>query len=41
MNFVALIATFWNVESPAWLVSVGEIEKAKKNILYIAKFNGI
>ena len=41
LNFVALIATFWNVESPAWLVSVGETEKAKKNILYIAKFNGI
>ena len=41
LNLAALIASFWNVESPAWLASVGEEEKAKRNIQYIAMFNGV
>ena len=41
LNLFSLIASFWNVESPAWLVSVGEIEKAIKHVKYIGKFNGV
>ena len=41
LNIISLIASFWNVESPAWLLSVGEVEKAKKNIMYMAKWNGV
>jgi len=36
-----MIGNFWNVETPAWLVSVGEVDRAKKNIMYIAKWNGV
>ena len=41
LNVFSLIASFWNVESPAWLLSVGETEKAKKSFMFIAKFNGV
>ena len=41
INVFVIIASCWNVESPAWLASVGEIDKAKRNILWIAKFNGV
>ena len=32
--------TFWIVESPVWLVSVGRKEEAMKNLRFIAKMNG-
>ena len=41
LNVISLIANFWNVETPAWLLSVGEVEQAKKNLAYIAKWNGV
>ena len=41
LNVVSFIANLWNVETPAWLLSVGEVEKAKKNLAYIAKWNGV
>ena len=40
LNIAAFIMTFWIVESPAWLVSVGRKEEAIKNLKYIAKMNG-
>ena len=40
LNIAAFIMTFWIVESPAWLVSVGRKEEAIKNLKYIAKING-
>ena len=40
-NVVSFIANLWNVETPAWLLSVGEIERAKKSLAYIAKWNGV
>ena len=40
LNIVAFIMTFWIVESPAWLVSVGRKAEAIKNLSYIAKING-
>ena len=41
MNVIVVIASYWNVESPSWLASVGQTEMAKRNILWIAKFNGV
>ena len=41
LNVVSFIANLWNVETPAWLLSVGEIEQAKKSLAYIAKWNGV
>lgn len=41
LNVLAVIACYWMVGSPSWLVAIGDTEKAKKNILYIAKFNGV
>ena len=41
LNLISVVTAYWIVESPAWLVSVGEIERAKKGIQYIAKFNGV
>ena len=41
INIVSVIAAFWMIESPAWLISAGEIKWAEKEIQYIAKFNGV
>jgi len=38
---LSLVTAFWLVESPLWLISVGENERAKKNIKFIARFNGV
>ena len=40
LNIVACIMSFWIVESPIWLVSVGRNEEAIKNLNFIAKMNG-
>ena len=40
LNIVAFIMTFWIVESPAWLVSVGRKAEAIKKLQFIAKMNG-
>lgn len=40
LNIVAFIMSFWIVESPVWLVSVGRNDEAIKNLKYIAKLNG-
>ena len=40
LNIIAFIMTFWIVESPSWLVSVGRKEEAIKNLKFIAKMNG-
>ena len=32
LNILTVLLAFFLVESPAWLVSVGEIERAKKTI---------
>ena len=40
-NILACIGAFFKCESPAWLLSVGEEENAKNNLLFIAKFNGV
>ena len=32
LNILSVISAYWIVESPPWLVSVGEIDRAKKNI---------
>ena len=41
LNIISFIANLWSVETPAWLLAVGDIEQAKKNLRYIAKFNGV
>ena len=41
LNLISLVANMWSVETPAWLLSVGDVEQAKKNLCYIAKFNGV
>ena len=41
MNLVGCVLSLWIVESPAWLVSIGDVEKAKASLAFIAKFNGI
>ena len=41
LNVLSLVTAFWLIESPLWLISVGENERAKKNIKFIARFNGI
>ena len=41
INIVSVIAAFWMIESPAWLISAGETKWAEKEIQYIAKFNGV
>ena len=41
LNLISFIFNLWSCENPAWLVEVGEIEHAIKNLNYIAKFNGI
>ena len=41
LNLVSFIGGLFSRENPAWLVEVGEIEQAKTNLLYIAKFNGV
>ena len=40
LNIAAFIMTFWIVESPAWLVSVGRNAEAIRKLQFIAKFNG-
>ena len=41
MNVIACIAGFWTKESPAFLLSIGDRDRAIENMKYIAKFNGI
>ena len=41
INIVTVIAALFLVESPAWLVSVGETQWMESSVKYVAKFNGI
>ena len=40
INIISTIGAFFLVESPAWLVSVGETKWVEKSMQYMAKFNG-
>lgn len=41
LNIFSVITAYWTLESPAWLLSVGEVDKAKETMATIAKFNGV
>ena len=41
LNILACIMSFFTVESPIWLLSVGRKEEAIKNLNFIAKMNGV
>ena len=40
LNVLALVLSFWLVESPAWLASVDRKDEALKALGYMARFNG-
>ena len=41
LNVVAIIGQYFLIESPAWLVSVGESKLAQDSVSYVARFNGV
>ena len=41
INIVAVVLSFWVVESPVWLVSVGRELEARDKLFYIARFNRV
>jgi len=41
INCTAFILSFWLVESPTWMASVGQKGHAARTFAYIAKFNGM